>query len=1013
MNSSSLRGARARRAGLAGVTGLGLAASLLAGAPVALADDAAPDSLPRLTLDLLGEQNGAFGTAASRTSCDLNGDGRQDTIVGDWGWDRQNLSNVGAAYVYLGGDELGGGDVVDSGAVRIDGPQIANAFVGWSVSCLGDVNGDGLDDMILGSGSRTFNKAYVVLGSKDFGSIDLEFLGRDGFEISEPGADDKLSGDKSTDNFGISVGEVGDINGDGLADIGIIDMLSDRNDRTNSGRAWVIAGSRSVANVDLSTSAGAERTLQVIDGATAEERLSNVQAVGDVNGDGLDDLAVSSYTAAPWGSAASAAGSATVIFGTERSLEVDLAELGEQGFTVYGPQRGKDRLGISLASAGDVNGDGLADLVIGADSVSSTGGAAVVFGSPSTATVFTDPSKGYSVWACDEGGTDPTCEDSGKDPRGYWINGVSAGKKLGFGVASLPDVNGDGRPELVLGAQGGGTWVVFGSASQRRAQNLDDLTSSNGLALGGVGGQVVGNAGDLDGNGVDDVVTGASTGGNRAAVHLLGALKTRVELEAPEKSTATASTTLTASVSALVPAAVDRVAGTVDFTLDGRAIDGCSEVRLDAATAACTAELDADAGEHVFAAAFTPTAGTLAASTAEAKTTTAKAKVSVEGVSLSATRSVYGGGGVSATATVAGATTGTVTFSEGSSVLGTARVDSDGMATLALPVNLKAGSHTIAARYDGTARYAASPRVLAEDDLVISQATPTLSAPTLSVGSAVVGTASVKASAQLSSGVTSGSVTFLEGTSTLGTAKVSSTGLATLVLPASLGVGQHTISARFSGNENFTETPVVKGATLQVRKATATLSAPRLSASSAVVGAVSVKASAQLSSGVTSGSVTFFEGAKKLGTAKVGPTGLATLSLPASLGVGRHTVSAQYSGSERYLGTAVVKGGTLTVAKASLKAAPKLTAAAVKKGTKPSVKITLGKLNNGAYPVGKVRVSAKGVNKTLSLKAAAKGATTVKLGVAFSTAGKVSVKYLGNATTSASSVASVTVKIKK
>ena len=919
MNQHLNRGVQRRGvAALSAAVALG-ASALIPLAP-AVADEAAQDApLATHSIDFTGEAGGQFGTGGSRTSCDLNGDGRQDTIFGDWMWNRQGATQVGAAYVYFGSDSPVGGNVADAatGMARIDGPvnEGVRGWLGWSVSCLGDVNGDGIDDMIVGTGSRTFHSNYVVLGRKDFGNVDLEVLGNRGFAITDPGANDVSGGDNATDNFGYAVSEVGDVDGDGLADIGISDNLADNNGRKNSGRFWVIAGSRSVADVDVSTEKGRARVLWTVDGAEAGDSIVSAQAVGDVNGDGFDDVAVGNYVARPWGQATSGVGSAAVVFGGKGAKALDLGELGENGFRVYGPTRGSDRLGYSVSAAGDVNGDGKADLLIGAPaSQGNRGGAAVVYGSASTDTVFTDPtSKGYSVFACDDGATDLSCADSGKDPRGYWINGEN---KLGFAVASISDVNGDGLDDFLLGAQGGGTSVVFAKARQSKTQDITTLAAADGIALGGVGGQVTGNAGDIDGNGVEDVMTGSAFGKSGGRVVLLGALRTSVDVEVPASATATQAAKISAKVTSLVPSAQDDVAGQLSFSVDGKALDGCTDLTLSQAAAGCEPVLDVAAGDRKIEATFTPGSTKVAASAGASTLTLSKASTSMRSVELSATRTVFAKGDVKVQVRVNGASNGTVSVYASGAKVASAPVGADGSASAALPASLAAGTHAVSVRFDGTDRLESTGRLLADDDLVVAKA------------------ASGKVALKLS--------------------KTSST----------YGTGQVTLNATVAG-------------------------------------------------GATAGTVTFWDGAKKLGTAKLGAKGAAAFALPKTLSAGTHKISAEYAGDANHASSGKGSAVTLTVKKATLAGTPKASAGAVKAKGKPTVKVSLGKLNNGAYPAGKVTFSANGVTKTVTLKASDKGTVSAKLNVAFKKAGTVSVRYLGDANTAASATVKAKVAIKR
>lgn len=384
-----------------------------------------------------GEASSATGSSMSSSPCDVDGDERDDIVVGSWFWDKAPDSNVGGAYVLLGADDPQGGDLADpagAGAVRIDGPRRSGAVTGFSTSCLGDIDGDGYDDIALSEYSG--QRVHVVYGAASFTPVTLDSLGSRGFVVQAP---------DGSGNFGYSVAAAGDVDGDGLDDFMVGEVAADTQERTNNGRVWVIRGRQGLSTVEVAEDS--DSVLGVIDGAASQERLGVMSRAGDVNGDDKDDIVVGSYVATPHGSASPAAGNAAVVLGGTDVGTVDLADLGERGFTITGPTRGRDRLGISVSGAGDVDGDGLDDVIVGADGVSNattgprSGGAAVVHGSESTGTVAVDP-------------TAPDAVTDADGPRGYWIDGVADGDHAGYAVTGVGDVTDDGIPDQLVGAYG-------------------------------------------------------------------------------------------------------------------------------------------------------------------------------------------------------------------------------------------------------------------------------------------------------------------------------------------------------------------------------------------------------------------------------------------------------------------------------------------------------------------------------------------------------------------------------
>ncbi|HEY9817780.1 MAG TPA: integrin alpha, partial [Candidatus Obscuribacterales bacterium] len=250
-----------------------------------------------------------------------------------------------------------------SNGFRIDGvAEFDNS--GFSVSSAGDINGDGIDDLIIGATSANSNgldsgSSYVVFGSVGgFNStLNLSSLdGSNGFSIY---------GVTDFNYFGRSVSGGGDINGDGFDDLIIGAFVADPNGNTDSGSSYVVFGSgggfSSILNLSSLDGSNGFR----IDGVAAFDYSGrSVSSAGDVNGDGFDDLIIGSYRADPNGTNS---GSSYVVFGSDAGFSSTLnlsALTGSNGFRIDGVAA-DDRSGFSVSSAGDINGDGFDDLIIG------------------------------------------------------------------------------------------------------------------------------------------------------------------------------------------------------------------------------------------------------------------------------------------------------------------------------------------------------------------------------------------------------------------------------------------------------------------------------------------------------------------------------------------------------------------------------------------------------------------------------------------------------------------------
>jgi hypothetical protein len=261
---------------------------------------------------------------------------------------------------------------------------------------------------------------------------------------------------------------------------------------------------------------------------------------------------------------------------------------------------------------------------------------------------------------------------------------------------------------------------------------------------------------------------------------------------------------------------------------------------------------------------------------------------------------------VTLTATVrgpagSGAPTGTVVFTDGDVILGRGEVQADGTATFTTSF-ATAGGHAITASYSGDANFAASSQAFTEQ---VNAPAPAATTTTLraSAATAVFGQdETLTATVTSPGGVPTGTVTFLDGATVLGTEQLNAAGQA--VLPVSLGVGNHQLTAVYGGAAAFT------GSTSTAAAVTVNPASTAVALTSSLNPAVTGQAvtfTATLSTvapgaGTPTGTVTFKDGTVVLGTFPVGPGGTATFTTSFAV-AGGHAITAVYNGDANFVGS--------------------------------------------------------------------------------------------------------------
>jgi hypothetical protein len=442
---------------------------------------------------------------------DVNGDHYPEIIIGAYLYDAalygDALVNQGAAFLYFG---VGFGDQGwRKTMITVDQRE---AQVGWAVAGAGDVNGDGFSDFMIGA--RYYDNQKANEG------IALIYYGGHSMDYKWP--DVSVTGEQQDAWLGSALAPAGDVNGDGYSDL-IIGAYPYDNGQTDEGAGFIYHGGGTI---------GHETSMTSIVGSVASRRVGAVVAdAGDIDGDGHDDVLISAPGTDP-----AAPGRTLAAYGSEAGIG--------SAHTVYQTFV----FGRTVAGAGDINGDGYADIIIGNPNHTNTGNggeARIYYGSPTgldsiNYVTLTEPNNGSLFGIAVSGATDLNGDHYadivigapkykvGNEARGaafvYYgsVNGLITTPKIlpgktinasmGAAVAGLGDSNGDGFDDLIVGApttntaatEGGVAWIYYGSAN-----GVDNSTTyfKNDNAYAHFGASVAA-AGDVNGDALFDAVIG-------------------------------------------------------------------------------------------------------------------------------------------------------------------------------------------------------------------------------------------------------------------------------------------------------------------------------------------------------------------------------------------------------------------------------------------------------------------------------------------------------------------------
>ncbi len=360
--------------------------------------------------------NDNFGSSVASAG-DINGDSYADIIIGAFGYN----GSTGIVYLYMGGPDMDNiSDVTLNGENTFD-------YFGNSVSAVGDMNGDGYSEILIGApNNNSKGKVYIYFGGVNMNSL----------------PDKTLSGETSNSHYGNSVAYAGDMNGDGFPDI----ISGAWGDNLNTGRVYLyMEGMTGTYFPDLTMTG---ETSTTVFGYT-------LSPAGDLNGDGYSDIIIGS-------------GLKSYIYfgGINADSLVDLI-ITEGGWA---------------SSAGDVNGDGYSDVIVGDYTYNTNTGRAYIYYGGATMNNTAD----------------------------VVMTGEGTNGKFGSSVSAAGDVNGDGYSDVIVAAvlypyttTAGKAYIFYGGSSMNNVADVS-MTQGTGFATS------VATAGDLNADGYADVIIGAS-----------------------------------------------------------------------------------------------------------------------------------------------------------------------------------------------------------------------------------------------------------------------------------------------------------------------------------------------------------------------------------------------------------------------------------------------------------------------------------------------------------------------